>query len=584
MKKILLALLFCLSSVANASYPIPDFTSSTDGVTPASGGGTTNFLRADGTWVPPSGGGTPGGSSGQVQYNNSGVFGGLTSAQLTSDINNFTSSLPGAAPASGGGTTNFLRADGTWSAPAGGGVSLSTNNTWTADNIWGNGRPWVDVRAYGAVGDGTTDDSTAFSNAIAAMTSNYGSGTIYVPPSTNVYCVKSGVSITNSDRLVGSAIGNSVLSACGTDVTVVNLNGGHATLENIAIYGKGTNNDTGTFGSSNPAVSMGSNCVGCKISHVVALGGSNAFSLNGNDSLIIDSSGTTSFGSANAYITTGLWLIRDKFDLSTPATLPAAPISINAWAASHAYTVGTVVSTGGYNIQCTSPGTSAGSAPTLKNYGINFTDNTVTWQLLSPAAYYGVQIDTAASEVTASQIDISGFYTYGLGMTNTLSGTAPNQININQSIMGGAFFNEINAHDGHSLYLSNSEVGGCLSNNCQGIYFNTNWAGDVGIQNNLIVGSPTSIEIGAGTNTLIEGNRIFGGSNAAINTDPGITMFTISGNSLGTQSPWGANANAVRVNTGAADYYNITNNIIHGATTGITDNGSGTHKTLSGNN
>ncbi|SRR5216684_1310244 len=38
----------------------------------------------------------------------------LTKTQATTLINPFTSSLSGAAPASGGGTTNFLRADATW--------------------------------------------------------------------------------------------------------------------------------------------------------------------------------------------------------------------------------------------------------------------------------------------------------------------------------------------------------------------------------------------------------------------------------------------------------------------------------------
>jgi hypothetical protein len=37
-----------------------------------------------------------------------------------------TTSAAGLAPASGGGTTNFLRADGTWDAPAGGGGSGTT--------------------------------------------------------------------------------------------------------------------------------------------------------------------------------------------------------------------------------------------------------------------------------------------------------------------------------------------------------------------------------------------------------------------------------------------------------------------------
>lgn len=59
----------------------------------------------------------PAGTSGQVQYNNAGAFGALTDTQLTTHVNPFTSSLSGAAPASGGGTANFLRADGTWSAP-----------------------------------------------------------------------------------------------------------------------------------------------------------------------------------------------------------------------------------------------------------------------------------------------------------------------------------------------------------------------------------------------------------------------------------------------------------------------------------
>ena len=43
----------------------------------------------------------------------------LTSTQATTLINEFTSSLKGLAPASGGGTTNYLRADGSWAQPPG---------------------------------------------------------------------------------------------------------------------------------------------------------------------------------------------------------------------------------------------------------------------------------------------------------------------------------------------------------------------------------------------------------------------------------------------------------------------------------
>jgi hypothetical protein len=56
------------------------FTATLIGLAPASGGGTSNFLRADGTWAVPPGGAatTPGGSSGQIEYNNAGAFGGFT--------------------------------------------------------------------------------------------------------------------------------------------------------------------------------------------------------------------------------------------------------------------------------------------------------------------------------------------------------------------------------------------------------------------------------------------------------------------------------------------------------------------------
>ena len=73
----------------------------------------------------------------------------LNQAQLTSLVNNFTNGLAGDVPASGGGTTNFLRADGSWVAPPGGTVSPLT----TKGDVWGydTGNNRIPVGADGTV-------------------------------------------------------------------------------------------------------------------------------------------------------------------------------------------------------------------------------------------------------------------------------------------------------------------------------------------------------------------------------------------------------------------------------------------------
>lgn len=66
-----------------ATQALLTFTSALKGLTPASGGGTTNFLRADGTWTTPTASAAPAGSNTQVQYNDSGSTG--ASAAFTFD-------------------------------------------------------------------------------------------------------------------------------------------------------------------------------------------------------------------------------------------------------------------------------------------------------------------------------------------------------------------------------------------------------------------------------------------------------------------------------------------------------------------
>lgn len=57
-----------------------------------------------------------------------GVVEEVTGTQITALLDTFTTSLKGLVPASGGGTSNFLRADGSWVAPPGGGGGSSAGS------------------------------------------------------------------------------------------------------------------------------------------------------------------------------------------------------------------------------------------------------------------------------------------------------------------------------------------------------------------------------------------------------------------------------------------------------------------------
>jgi len=98
---------FC---TAPAAY-LDTFTSAHQGTVPASGGGTTNFLRADATFAAPPVA-APAGSDTQVQYNAASVFG--SNANLTYDYTNNVLNTPKISSVSGGLTiTPFAPAAGT---------------------------------------------------------------------------------------------------------------------------------------------------------------------------------------------------------------------------------------------------------------------------------------------------------------------------------------------------------------------------------------------------------------------------------------------------------------------------------------
>ena len=86
---------------AEVTALLDTFTSGAKGLVPASGGGTANFLRADGTFADPPET-SPGGATGEVQYNNAGAFAGAADVEIEAGQLRLPTIATPAAPAADG--------------------------------------------------------------------------------------------------------------------------------------------------------------------------------------------------------------------------------------------------------------------------------------------------------------------------------------------------------------------------------------------------------------------------------------------------------------------------------------------------
>jgi len=139
-----------------------------------------------------------------------------------------------------GGTTTFLRADQTWSVPAGGGGGSSVLD-------------WVSVITHGADPTGVADSTTAFNNTVAALPT--AGGIVYVPAGT--YKITGTVTFKQNQGMVGDGHSVSILAYTGSSVCI-----------KTALTGTFTGNDEGGYyrGWQVTAYDGGSGAVGWQIS------------------------------------------------------------------------------------------------------------------------------------------------------------------------------------------------------------------------------------------------------------------------------------------------------------------------------
>ena len=210
-------------------HPLPPvFSTSAAGLAPATGGVTSNFLRADGTWAAPPGG-TPGGSNGQLQFNDNGAFGGIST--LTTDgSGNLTFSGRWINICNGAASAPASALTGTWFT---GGTATTTKPQFliepagTTSTAWSTSGTGLGVNAASGFSGNLLDLQVNGSSSFFVMA---GAG-YALDPSYGLRRVTNGSTVIS-----GGTIGNSMIDLNGTSVLVNSITFSRSTQDTVLTF------------------------------------------------------------------------------------------------------------------------------------------------------------------------------------------------------------------------------------------------------------------------------------------------------------------------------------------------------------
>ncbi len=187
-----------------------------------------------------------------IKGNNTGSVGvplDLTTTEATAMLNTFTSALKGLVPLSGGGTTNFLRADGTWASPPsiGGGtvtsVSVVNANGFAGTVATPTTTPTITISTSVngiAKGNGTALSTAISGTDFSAGTSTLATGILKSTTSTGALSI---ATVSDFPTLNQNTTGNAA-----TVTTNANLTGDVTSVGNATTFAT-VNSNIGTFNS-----------------------------------------------------------------------------------------------------------------------------------------------------------------------------------------------------------------------------------------------------------------------------------------------------------------------------------------------
>lgn len=457
--------------------------------------------------------------TGDVTISNAGVTaigsGKVTNTMIASSTIDLTTKVTGILPQANGGTG---------ASTLGAGTVTSTGST-TARSLATRFAQVANVKDFGAVGNGSTDDTTAIQAAATSLT--FG-GTLYFPQGN--YVVSSAITLIAGTLVSGvSAYAATITtSAAAANIFVVPTT---CKIENMA-FTCSTTATSGSYLNANGNFIIVNNCQFSKYFNAISLG--------------------LTTQSVNCSVNTS--------SFNTPSVQSGGgAILLNNFASFKL--------TG-----CAITGTGSG---TQTDYGVEviagdtllISDCNITAHGRALYVVPAVSNNIYALHAVNSLFDSAGTITGGTSVSSARFSATGNVYNTK---FANCWFGLSTGGDGCAMTTTGGGlIDGIAFTGCQfvGNFLRGLYIGDSGVKNVTVTGGDSA-----------------GNTTAGIYAAAGVTYFTITGHRAGNVSARGANGYGIFVASGASDFYEISGNNVFGNTTaGISDSGTGSNKLIQGN-